>query len=131
MKALTICQPYAELIARGEKIIENRTWPTSYRGPIAIHAGKSRSWLNADDLKQYPSMVFGAVIATARLIDCVRYEHLGAHLINDKHANGPWCWLLADVIRVDPPQTINGALGLWTYNWPLTELAKKPRGNRH
>ena len=28
MKALTVCQPYAELIARGEKPIENRTWPT-------------------------------------------------------------------------------------------------------
>lgn len=35
MKALTIHQPYAELIRRGEKVIENRTWPTSYRGPLA------------------------------------------------------------------------------------------------
>ena len=45
MKALTICQPYAEMIANHEKPIENRTWPTSYRGPLAIHAGKSRAWL--------------------------------------------------------------------------------------
>lgn len=40
MKALTISQPYASLIARGEKFVENRRWPTPYRGPLAIHAGK-------------------------------------------------------------------------------------------
>ena len=45
MKALTIHQPYAELIRRGEKVIENRTWPTSYRGPLAIHAGGSVKFL--------------------------------------------------------------------------------------
>ena len=45
MKALTICQPYPHLIMLGEKPVENRTWATSYRGPLAIHAGKSRQWL--------------------------------------------------------------------------------------
>ena len=40
-KAITIRQPWAGLIAVGEKIYETRSWPTKYRGPIAIHAGKS------------------------------------------------------------------------------------------
>lgn len=40
MKALTIRQPWASLIALGVKTIETRSWPTKYRGPIAIHAGK-------------------------------------------------------------------------------------------
>lgn len=53
MKALTICQPYAELIARGDKPIENRTWPTHYRGPLLIHAGKSRAWLDGDEDRVY------------------------------------------------------------------------------
>jgi hypothetical protein len=39
MKALTITQPYATLIAIGAKRIETRGWPTQYRGPLAIHAG--------------------------------------------------------------------------------------------
>ena len=39
MKALTIMQPWASLIACGAKTIETRSWPTKYRGPIAIHAG--------------------------------------------------------------------------------------------
>jgi hypothetical protein len=39
MKALTILQPWASLIACGAKKIETRSWATKYRGPIAIHAG--------------------------------------------------------------------------------------------
>jgi hypothetical protein len=39
MKALTITQPYATLIAIGAKTIETRGWRTDYMGPIAIHAG--------------------------------------------------------------------------------------------
>lgn len=40
MKALSILQPWAELIVAGHKPVENRTWSTSYRGPLVIHAGK-------------------------------------------------------------------------------------------
>lgn len=38
MKALTLTEPYASLIARGVKRIETRDWSTRYRGPVAIHA---------------------------------------------------------------------------------------------
>lgn len=38
MKALTLHQPWASLIALGVKTIETRSWSTSYRGPLAIHA---------------------------------------------------------------------------------------------
>jgi activating signal cointegrator 1 len=38
MKALTLTQPWATLIAIGAKHIETRSWATSYRGPLAIHA---------------------------------------------------------------------------------------------
>jgi hypothetical protein len=40
MKAITILQPWASLIALGAKKFETRSWKTSYQGPIAIHAGK-------------------------------------------------------------------------------------------
>ncbi|MFA7254088.1 MAG: hypothetical protein WC107_06075, partial [Patescibacteria group bacterium] len=56
MKALTVCQPYASLIVGWPGIdpddvkrVENRTWPTSYHGPLLIHAGKSRLWLSSWD----------------------------------------------------------------------------------
>lgn len=41
MKAITLWQPWASLIALGAKTIETRSWQTSYRGPIAIHAAAS------------------------------------------------------------------------------------------
>lgn len=41
MKAISIRQPWAWLIVHAGKDIENREWPTSTRGRIAIHAGKT------------------------------------------------------------------------------------------
>lgn len=39
IRALSIRQPWAWAITKGWKPVENRTWKTSYRGPLAIHAG--------------------------------------------------------------------------------------------
>ena len=133
MKALTICQPYAELICRGEKRVENRTWPTMYRGPILIHAGKSRAWLDAGpDVGSeanygipVSAMAFGAVVATAQLVNCVRAEAIHSGKYDDiypwakdhYHVNGPWCWILDNVKRVDPVP-YRGAQGLFDIPWP-------------
>lgn len=40
MKALSLTQPWASLVANGSKRIETRSWRTSHRGLIAIHASK-------------------------------------------------------------------------------------------
>jgi activating signal cointegrator 1 len=42
MKAITITQPWATLVAIGAKRIETRSWSTNYRGPLAIHAAGYR-----------------------------------------------------------------------------------------
>lgn len=135
MKALTICQPYAHLICLPEadprhKRVENRTWATRYRGPIAIHAGKSRSWLDLSADKsideeydiRVADMAFGAVVATANLVACLnieaivhgRYPDKYRWLATHNHTEGPWCWVLADVKAIEPiPYT--GAQGLWDF----------------
>lgn len=54
MKALSIRQPYAWLIVNGFKDIENRDWPTKFRGRVLIHAGATypkREY--ADDAEDY------------------------------------------------------------------------------
>lgn len=43
MKAITLTQPWATLVAVGAKHIETRSWSTRYRGPLAIHAAKGLS----------------------------------------------------------------------------------------
>ena len=49
MKALSLWQPWATLVAMGEKRIETRCWSTDYRGELAIHATMKRParWLGA------------------------------------------------------------------------------------
>ncbi len=49
MKAITLYQPWATLVAIGAKQIETRSWNTAYRGPLAIHAGKNTKYLRGDD----------------------------------------------------------------------------------
>lgn len=103
MKAITLTQPWATLVALGAKRIETRSWSTSYRGLIAIHAAKTfpgwakdlcysdvfrralgwpqppspltQEWLNqiATLLLDLP---LGAVIATARLVACFETSEL-------------------------------------------------------
>lgn len=107
MKILTVCQPYADLIARGVKRIENRSWATNYRGPLLIHAGKSRAWLSPGDVSDY---VYGAVVAVCVVKDCVRLEKVAA--ADREYANGPWCWVLGSVVELPAPLKWTGAQGL-------------------
>jgi hypothetical protein len=44
MKALTVRQPYAQLIVLGPKTIETRSWSTKHRCPLVIHAGAAESF---------------------------------------------------------------------------------------
>lgn len=132
MKAITICQPYAELIACREKRVENRSWATNLRGLLYIHAGKNRSWLDIEFTKDgyeidrptgiyLELMDFGALIATANLIDCLPIDHVmrGSYdeqypwLRAHKHVSGPWCWVLDNVKRLERPIPYRGAQGLF------------------
>ena len=42
LKALSLTQPYAELIKNGVKSIETRSWKTDYRGIMYIHASSTK-----------------------------------------------------------------------------------------
>lgn len=129
MKALTISQPFASMIADGVKWIENRTWPTVYRGPLAIHAGKGLQYLDRHELAQLPS---GCVIAIAKLVACVHIsdgevmppaDRIGGckmtweQFTRNEHAEGPFCWILEDVRQIDHVPC-RGAQGLWNWEPP-------------
>jgi hypothetical protein len=76
IKALTISQPYAELIASGQKFVENRHWPTNYRGLLAIHAGKGMQYLDKEEIKRYDT---GCIVAIAELIACLPLRWMQSH----------------------------------------------------
>lgn len=48
MKALTLTQPYATLVALGFKRYETRGHRISHRGPLAIHAGKGPGYFDSE-----------------------------------------------------------------------------------
>lgn len=138
MKAITIKQPWATLIALGLKEFETRSWATKYRGPIAIHAGKSLDFeaylecmqvLKEHGYKTHADLPKGAVIATANLIEChkVVSQHRCEEAITDKGAvitgkefwygfyeEGRHAWQLSDVQAIEPVPA-KGQLSLW--NW--------------
>lgn len=51
LRAVTVRQPWAWAIARGLKVIENRTKPQPYRGRLLIHAGAAWSVRGATDIR--------------------------------------------------------------------------------
>ena len=62
MKALSLRQPWASLIADGRKTIETRTWRTHYRGPLAIHASA----------RPHGDLPTGGIVAVAWLLSDVQ-----------------------------------------------------------
>lgn len=62
MLALSIRQPWAWLIVHGPKRIENREWPTRYRGPILIHA--SKWWSQAGVADTLNALADAGLVAT-------------------------------------------------------------------
>ena len=89
---LTVRQPWAHLIAIGEKRIENRTWATKYRGLIGIHAGKSLKHVPIEERDRY---AFGAIIAVVELVDIVAQS-------TDPYFQGPLGWVLRGARRLEP-----------------------------
>lgn len=121
MKALTVCQPYASRIVRGQKRVENRVWYTGYRGLLAIHAGQSREWFGREAVGA--GMPFGAVLGVCALVDCLHIEDIedGEHdaafpwLRRSLDVSGPWCWVFESVLAFPSAIPCRGAHRLWEW----------------
>lgn len=137
---LSVAQPFATGIIEGRKAIELRSWGTSYRGIVAIHAGSK--WYGglqvgkAADMGQiqaakaavtrlgtstrvgdYPT---SAIIGIARLVQCRRFvdedEHAAlrpAHLGSAEWDEREYGWHFVDVVKLKEPIKTRGYLGLF------------------
>lgn len=122
MKALSIRQPWAFAITHGRKDVENRTWATSFRGRILLHASATMTrddvdgfrdfikdnrdlggdWLNTRSL---PDLQRGGIVGIASIVDCVAHSRSLWFV-------GPFGFVLTDVV----PLTFTpckGALGFF------------------
>lgn len=123
MRCLTVCSPFAELIVRGDKRIENRPRPTSQRGPLFIHAGLRNEWdgVTAPEWARRFRVPLGdlrpgSVIGVVDVVDCVAVDELARRyptLAGDAHAFGPFCWILARPGRLAEPVPMSGKLGIY------------------
>ena len=140
-KGLSIIQPWAAAIAFAGKDIENRSWRTHYRGPLAIHAsgklyrddlqllkrvirgGEKRpliDWINRGrrqyglDSEEEP--ICSHIVAIAMLTDWVEKS-------SSQWFGGEWGWVITGVVPVEPiPWT--GGLGIWDCKFKYRPLVK-------
>ena len=145
MKALSIKQPWASLIAHGIKDIENRTWKTHFRGRIYIHAsakgaqvvfdGEQRTYLKS---RKQPVDItqLSAIIGEVDIIDCVinhpsiwaestATTQDGKEIVEKPIYN----WVLANPVLYDKPiLNIKGKLSFWEFE--PNKICDHPRSER-
>lgn len=125
MRALTVRQPWADAIVFGDKTVENRTWATSWRGPLLIHAATQLDRDGRHDLCntgcQHP---LGVALGIVAVVDC----HPATHCYDPAtdrccslwaNASG-WHWVLDNPRPLPTPIRLSevgltGRLGLWTF----------------
>lgn len=148
MKAITVWQPWAGALAAGIKENETRSWPTKYRGPIAIHAAAKpiqHTWTDLYSTEAAREVIsrrlglpeifdgpqtfpMGCILATAELVDCIKITpEFIATLTPDELALGDYtlgryAWKMANVERLPDPVQASGKQGLW--NWTACLLLR-------
>lgn len=131
MKVLSLTEPYATLIKNGMKTIETRSWKTSYRGKLYIHASSTKIPKAYKDNKELMSLVdtnelnYGNIICMCDLVDCVEMTD---EFINDIKKNkkkeyitgiysiGRYAWILKNIKILDNPIKAKGHLGIWNFS---------------
>jgi hypothetical protein len=114
MKAISIKQPWAELIARGEKSIETRTWETSYRGDLLICASK----IPDNNYNFSENLLYGYALCVVEL-----YKIEPMNKSHEKNAGcevypGAYAWHMRN-IRIIEPFKVKGKLRLYNVDYKL------------
>ena len=135
MKALSIKQPWASLIAHGIKNIENRGWRTNFRGRILIHtcaksAGQMSQILTNEQYycvketgwRDGTYKPLSAIIGEVDIVDCViNHSSIWAEKSNPNNEsillpNPVYNWVLANpVLYANPILNVKGKLSFWDY----------------
>jgi hypothetical protein len=128
IKVLSLIQPWASLIAIGEKNIETRSWKTNYRGMIYIHAsGKTDRMFSENkfvkECLHNIEVPNGKIIAKCKLRDCIEMtEDFIKKIEKDKkeyafgiYSIGRYAWILENIRPLKKHIIAKGKLGLWSY----------------
>jgi predicted transcriptional regulator len=117
MKALSLKQPYAELILQGKKTIELRKWNTHFRGTFFIHASRIPDREAMKKFK-FSDLPLGSIVGQATLKEVKHYKTSEEHdQDKDKHLAseqwGSYGFMLENVKRI-PLIPCKGKLNFFT-----------------
>jgi len=113
-KAISVNQPWAWAIVHGYKPVENRNWPTQFRGEVLIHAGKKfddegyeflKKMLPTANIPKKEDFFRGGIVGIAYITDCVKE-------MESEWFFGEWGFVLADA-RPCHPKICKGSLGFF------------------
>lgn len=114
MKALSVKQPWANLIAAGAKTIETRTWATNYRGELLIVSSRKP-----------PIEPAGCAVAIANLVDSRPMTRADEDAACCKFYTNAIAWVLNDVCPVEP-FSVRGQLGIYDVDCKPNILSRAP-----
>ena len=119
-RALSIRQPWAELILLGRKRYELRSWKTSHRGPILIHAAQRVDKLETSMAGlDVENLAAGAIVGMVDIVDCEPFTpEIADELRQAQSYFREWvpnlyAWKLERPLRMPEPIPYRGALGLF------------------
>ena len=129
LKALTLWQPWATLVVHGVKRYETRSWSTSHRGLLAIHAAKRM--VSAGEFERFADLLAplgygrpedltrGCVLGTVEVLGVQRTPEIRDQLDERElrlgdYSNGRYAWELGDPRVWAVPVPVRGQQGLWT-----------------
>ena len=138
MKILSVRNPWAWLLVAGHKDIENRTWRTSYRGPLLIHASlgtdpenfmpKQREWLEFAGIAIPEDLPRGAIVGSVNLSGVVGQQRDNSGTTTGQGGTtaspwfeGPYGFLMTDAVEFEKPIQWRGRLGIRDYTGPEIE----------
>ncbi len=115
MRALSLWQPWASMLVRGDKTVETRWWSTRYRGPILVCAAKRFDDENAHrDPRPQATYPLGMALGYVELYN-VRYMQPGdaPHACID-YEPARYSWLTRNAVTLRDPFRVKGQQGLWS-----------------
>lgn len=126
MKALSLTQPWASAIALGRKHWETRSWPTSFRGEVCIHASKGfPRWAKdfaEDEGFDLATLPLGRIVCVCDLTECRQTATLAPTLSFEENKWGDFsperfAFKFENVRVLPEPIFARGALGFWSVGW--------------
>lgn len=139
---ISLWQWWASAIAWGEKQYETRSWPTNYRGLIAIHATKRQpSWMDVpntankfvtDMLRRHDTTLeklpLGAVLCICELEAVYHIQAVRPYISEKERAFGDYsderaAWKLRVVHVYDQPIPKVGKQKIWQCELPEVKVS--------